>query len=303
MKVLITGGAGFIGSHLSDHLLARGDNVLVIDNYATARRDSLAPHDNLTTIDGDIADRELVGSIFADFKPEVVVHAAASYKDPNNWVEDVKTNTLGTAHVIQACQAEKIKRLIYFQTSLCYGLMPLEQPITLSHPIRPQGSSYAISKTAAEHYISFRLANVCGPRGLSGPLPTFYQRLNNNLKCFVVDTKRDFMFIQDLVDVVIKAIDGRGGRGAYHVSSGSDYSIKELFDAVVKAMGITLDEEIEVRPRNPDDAPTILLDPSKTIKDFGWKATISLEDGVHETIEYYKEYGVAETYTHLKMKE
>jgi UDP-glucose 4-epimerase len=189
--------------------------------------------------------------------------------------------------------------------------MPLEQPITLSHPIRPEGSSYAISKTAAEHYIqmsgldyiSFRLANVCGPRGLSGPLPTFYQRLSNNLKCFVVDTKRDFMFIQDLVDVVIKAIDGKGGRGAYHVSSGSDYTIKALFDAVVKAMEITLDEEVEVRPRNPDDAPTILLDPSKTNKDFGWKATISLEDGVHETVEYYKKYGVVETYTHLKMKE
>jgi UDP-glucose 4-epimerase len=311
MKVLITGGAGFIGSHLNDHLLARGDEVLTIDNYATARRDNLTPHDNLRIIEGDIANQELVQSIFADFRPEVVVHAAASYKDPNNWVEDIKTNTLGTAHVVQACQGEKIQRLIYFQTSLCYGLMPLEQPITLSHPIRPEGSSYAISKTAAEQYIqlsgldyiSFRLANVCGPRGLSGPLPTFYQRLSNKLKCFVVDTKRDFMFIQDLVDIVTMAIDGKGERGAYHVSSGSDYSIKELFDAVVKVMGITLDEEVEVRPRNPDDAPTILLDPSKTNQDFGWKATISLEAGVHETIEYYREYGVTETYTHLKMKE
>ena len=311
MKVLITGGAGFIGSHLSDHLVARGDKVLTLDNYATARRDNLTPHENLRVIDGDIAVQELVDNIFADFKPEIVVHAAASYKDPNDWVEDAKTHTLGTAHVVQACQRENIKRLIYFQTSLCYGLMPLEQPITLSHPIRPEGSSYAISKTAAEQYIqlsgldfiSFRLANVCGPRGLSGPLPTFYQRISNNLKCFVVDTKRDFMFIQDLVDVVIMAIDGKGGRGAYHVSSGSDYSIKELFDAVVKAMGITLDEEVEVRPRNPDDAPTILLDPSKTNQDFGWNATISLEDGVYEAIEYYKEYGVTETYTHLKLKE
>jgi UDP-glucose 4-epimerase len=311
MKVLITGGAGFIGSHLSDHLVARGDKVLTLDNYATARRDNLTPHGNLRVIDGDIAVQELVDNIFADFKPEIIVHAAASYKDPNDWVEDAKTNTLGTAHVVQACQRENIKRLIYFQTSLCYGLMPLEHPITLSHPIRPEGSSYAISKTAAEQYIqlsgldfiSFRLANVCGPRGLSGPLPTFYQRLSNNLKCFVVDTKRDFMFIQDLVDVVIMAIDGKGGRGAYHVSSGSDHSIKELFDAVVKAMGITLDEEVEVRPRNPDDAPTILLDPSKTNQDFGWNATISLEDGVYEAIEYYKEYGVTETYTHLKLKE
>ena len=308
MKVLITGGAGFIGSHLADYLLARGDAVLSVDNYATARRDNLTPHDNLTEFDGDIGEQEQVDSIFADFKPDVVVHAAASYKDPNNWIEDVKTNALGTVNVVQACQRGNIDRLIYFQTSLCYGLMPVEQPITLSHPIRPEGSSYAISKTAAEQYIqlsgldyiSFRLANVCGPRNLSGPLPTFFQRLSNNLKCFVVDTRRDFMFIQDLLTVVMMAIDGKGSIGAYHVSSGSDYSIKELFDAVVKAMGVTLDEEVEVRPRNPDDAPTILLDPSKTNKDFGWKATISLEEGVYDAVRYYEEYGVTETYTHLK---
>ena len=311
MKVLITGGAGFIGSHLADHLLARDNEVLIIDNYATARRDNLNPYDNLTVIEDDIANQKLVNDIFDAFEPEIVVHAAASYKDPNNWTEDVKTNTLGTVHVVEASQRVNIKRLIYFQTSLCYGLKPLEQPITLSHPILPEGSSYAISKTAAEQYIqlsgldyiSFRLANVCGPRGLSGPLPTFYQRLSNNLKCFVVDTKRDFMFIKDLIDVVMMAIDGKGSRGAYHVSSGSDYSIKELFDTVVKVMGITLDEEVEVRPRNPDDAPTILLDPSKTNQDFGWKATISLEDGVYDAVEYYKERGVTETYTHLKQND
>jgi UDP-glucose 4-epimerase len=108
------------------------------------------------------------------------------------------------------------------------------------------------------------------------------------------------MFIKDLLAVVMMAIDGKGSIGAYHVSSGSDYSIKELFHAVVKAMGVTLDEEVEVRPRNPDDAPTILLDPSKTNEDFGWKATISLEEGVYDAVKYYEECGVTETYTHLK---
>jgi UDP-glucose 4-epimerase len=108
------------------------------------------------------------------------------------------------------------------------------------------------------------------------------------------------MFIKDLLAVVMMAIDGKGSIGAYHVSSGSDYSIKELFDAVVKAMGVTLEEEVEVRPRNPDDAPTILLDPSKTNEDFGWQATISLEEGVYDAVKYYEEYGVTETYTHLK---
>ncbi len=136
MKILITGGSGFVGSHLTDRLLARGDEVLVIDNYATGRRDNLTPHPKLQVIEGTIADGELVQKAFESFKPEKVVHAAASYKDPNNWVEDARTNVVGTANVVQASQSQGVKRLIYFQTALCYGLHPLEQPITLTHPIR-----------------------------------------------------------------------------------------------------------------------------------------------------------------------
>jgi UDP-glucose 4-epimerase len=310
-KVLITGGAGFIGSHLAERLLASDDQILVIDNYATARRDSLAPHPNLTVIEGTIADAELVNQAFDRFRPEIVVHAAASYKDPNNWEEDARTNSLGTAIVVQASQRLKVRRLIYFQTALCYGLHPLEQPITLTHPIQSGASSYAISKTAGEYYVrlsdldylSFRLANVYGPRNLSGPLPTFYHRLISGKPCFVVDTRRDFIFVDDLIKVVMKALDGQGERGIYHVSSGSDYAIKELFDATVKALGIPLDGEVEVRPRNPDDAFTILLDPSKTNHDFDWQATTPLETGVRATVEWSRKYGVAQTYTHLKMEQ
>ncbi len=308
MKVLITGGAGFIGSHLADGLLSRGDEVLVIDNYSTARRDNLAPHRNLKVVEGTIADRELVYGLWEDFKPDFVVHAAASFKDPDNWEEDARTNTLGGAIVTQASLKTKVKRLIYFQTALCYGVKPLEQPITLDHPLRPGDSSYAISKTAAEQYIalsgidfiSFRLANAYGPRNLSGPLPTFYNRLTNGLKCFVMDTRRDFIYIQDVIDVVLLALYGKGKRGVYHVSSGKDFSIKELFDHTVEALGITLEEEVEVRERSPDDAFTILLDPSKTTEDFGWRPTRPLAEGIKSAIEWYKTHGVSQTFTHLK---
>jgi UDP-glucose 4-epimerase len=307
-NVLITGGAGFIGSHLTDRLLERGDSVLVIDNFATARRDTLTPHENLTIVEDTIADDGLVERVFTEFGPEIVVHAAASYKDPDAWTEDSRTNAVGTANVVRAAKAAGVSRLVYFQTALCYGLHPEEQPITLSHPLDPKDSSYAISKTAGEWYvrlsgldwISFRLANVYGPRNLSGPLPTFFQRLSEGKPCFVMDTRRDFVFVDDLVEVALKAVDGGGESGVYHVSSGSDVSIKELFDATVKAMGIVLDEEVEVRPRNPDDAPSILLDPSKTERDFGWAARTSLEDGVAKAVDYYREHGVAETFTHLK---
>jgi UDP-glucose 4-epimerase len=308
MNVLITGGAGFIGSHIADRLLARGEEVLVIDNYSTGRRDNLTPHPKLTVVEGTIADTALVNRIFDEFQPEQVVHAAASYKDPENWVEDVNTNVLGTTNITQAAKRLGVKRLIYFQTALCYGLRPLEQPITLNHPIISGGSSYAISKTAGEQYIqlsgldfiSFRLANAYGPRNLSGPLPTFYHRLTNNKPCFVTDTRRDFIYIDDLIDVVMRALDGKGNSGFYHISSGSDYAIKELFDATVKALNITLEQDVEVRPRKADDAYTILLDPSQTNQDFGWKITTVLETGVQAAIEWYKQYGITQTYTHLK---
>ena len=309
MKVLITGGAGFIGSHLAERLLARGDEVVVVDNYATGRRDNLAPQTRLTIVEGTIADAALVDRVFDSTRPELVVHAAASYKDPTDWAEDVRTNVLGTAHVVQASERIGVRRVIYLQTALCYGLHPLEQPITLAHPIRPEGSSYAISKTSGEHYIglsgldfiSFRLANAYGPRNLSGPLPTFFQRLTTGKPCFVMDTRRDFIFIADLVEVVLKALDGRGARGAYHVASGSDFSIKELFDETVRALGVTLDGGVELRPRSPDDAFSILLDPNKTYRDFDWRPTTPLGRGVARAIAYYREAGITAAYTHLKL--
>jgi UDP-glucose 4-epimerase len=307
-NVLVTGGAGFIASHLVEKMLERGDSVLVIDNFATARRDTLGEHPNLKLVEDTIADTELVDGLFADFAPEVVVHAAASYKDPDDWDEDARTNALGTANIVQAAERTGVRRLVYFQTALCYGLHPHEQPITLAHPLDPSASSYAISKTAGELYIrlskldwiSFRLANVYGPRNLSGPLPTFYQRLTEGKSVFVMDTRRDFVFVDDLVAVAMKAVDGKGETGVYHVSSGSDVSIKELFDATIDAMGIELEEEVEVRPRPEDDAPSILLDPSKTERDFEWTAQGQLSEGVAKAIRYYRDYGVAETFTHLK---
>ena len=162
--------------------------------------------------------------------------------------------------------------------------------------------------TAAEQYlelsgaelISFRLANAYGPRNLSGPLPTFYHRLTNGLPCFVMDTRRDFIFVDDLIEVVVKALNGMGSQGYYHISSGTDYSIKELFDGTVKALEIQLDEEVEVRPRSEDDVFTILIDPSKTNQDFDWQASTPLENGIKAAIEWYKEHGITQTFTHLK---
>ncbi|MBL7069128.1 MAG: NAD-dependent epimerase/dehydratase family protein [Candidatus Omnitrophica bacterium] len=307
MKVLITGGAGFIGSHIAELLISRSDRVLVLDNYATGRPDNLKLHNLLTISEGDIAERAFVEKAFLDFQPEIVIHAAASYKDPEDWKTDARTNVLGTINVLNASKQTGVRRLIYFQTSLCYGLRPLKQPITLDHPLYPE-SSYAISKTAAEQYIalsgidfiSFRLANIYGPRNLSGAVPTFYSRLTSRKRCFVMDTRRDYIFVQDLMDVVMKAIDGMGDKGYYHISSGSDYSTKDIFDAVVGALGIKLSEPVEVRPRNKDDVYTILLDPTRANDDFNWKTKTPLGEGIGHAVRWYGKHEIKETYTHLK---
>jgi UDP-glucose 4-epimerase len=310
MKILITGGAGFIGSNLTDRLIAAGHDVLVVDNFSTGRRDNLKTHPKLQLVELHIAEREALFKVFNSFKPQRVVHAAASYKNPDAWLEDCRTNIEGTANVVQACEATGVERILYYQTALQYGLKPIEQPITLNHPVLSGGSSYAISKTAAKQYlemskldcISFILANAYGPRNISGPLPTFYQRLSEGKACFVMDTRRDFIFIDDLVDVSFKAIvEGKGVKGSYHIASGGDYSIKELFDATLHAMKIKPEKDVEVRPRSPDDAFTILLDPSKTFHDFGWKTTTPLEYGVSKAIQYYAEFGITETFTHLRL--
>ena len=237
MKVFVTGGAGQVGSTVIDMLAQRGDEVLAIDNFTTGRRDNLVPNAKVKLIEDTIVDGPLVDQLFEDFKPDVVVHTAASYKDPEDWGADAMVNAGGTANIAKACKIHKVRRLIYFQTALCYGTKPTQQPITLDHSINPVNSSYAISKTAGEHYVqysgtdwvTFRLANVIGPRNVSGPLPIFYQRLSEGKRCFVTPARRDFCFAGDLAKTVVDAINGKG-HGTYHFSSGKDVSIRELYD-------------------------------------------------------------------------
>ncbi len=287
--------------------MEQGYDVLALDNFETGRRIHLPnEHERLRVVAGSIADKELVDDVFEAFKPDIVVHTAASYKDPDDWYADAMTNSVGGANLVKASLHQNVQRVIYFQTALCYGVKPLEQPITLSHPIDPANSSYAITKTTTEQflevsgldYVTFRLANVIGPRNVSGPLPIFYERLKAGKRCFVTEARRDFVFVKDLARTVMQAIDGRGS-GAYHFSSGKDIAIKELYDAVVKGLKLNDYPEPEIRPLGEDDAPSILLDPSRTFADFGEVAFTPLDDLVQAAVDYYDTHGVTGGYTHL----
>lgn len=311
MKVLISGGCGQVGSHVGEMLLARGDSVIAVDNFSTGRRIHLPDaHDALTFVEGDIADKAMIDGLFEEHKPDVVVHTAASYKDPDDWHSDTMTNTVGGSNLIRAALDHSVSRFVYYQTALCYGVKPQMQPVPLDHPINPGNSSYSISKTTTEQYlelsgldyVTFRLANVIGPRNVSGPLPIFYQRLQNQKGCFVTKARRDFVYVGDLARYSVKAVDGQGN-GAYHFSSGGDIAILELYDAVVAAMELPEYPSPEVRELEPDDAPTILLDPTRTFADFGDIEFTPLQETVSRAVAYYNEFGAEGGYTHLSHKE
>ena len=292
MKVLITGAAGFIGSHIAE----RFRDVIGIDNLSTGRRANFEGD----LIVGDIADDDAM--LFAE--PDVIYHCAASYRDRGAWEQDARTNVQGTINVVRLAQRTGAK-LVYFQTSLCYGPKPAS-PVTVDAPLDPHGS-YAVSKTAAEAYIrdsgidyvSLRLANIYGPRNLSGPVPTFWKRLDESQPVTVVDSRRDFVYISDLVRLAFEM--AFEGHGVYHVSSGRDYAIADLYAAVAAAMGRD-DPAPEPQPRGPDDVATILIDPSETEHAFAWKATTPLAEGVAEAVRWYEANGVTDTYTHLSVK-
>lgn len=308
MKLLVTGGSGQIGSHVIDQEIDNYEKIISIDNLSTGKAYHLKDYKNLINIFCDISDTQKIKEIFEKYEPDVVVHCAGSYKDPNDWQSDVVTNCLGSVNIIKSSMVAKVKRFIYFQTSLCYGLKNSSELIKIDHLRQPESSSYSISKTTAEYYlelsglnyVTFRLANVIGPRNLAGALPIFYKRLKNKEKIFVSESRRDFVSAFDLSQIVSKALMGHGN-GAYHFSSGKDIAISELLNVLLENFKPSYNPEIERIPLQKDDTKTILLDPSKTLKDFGNVKFQSINEIVSNALIYYDQYGVSDEYTHLKI--
>lgn len=305
MRIIITGGAGCLGSNLIEHWLPQGHEILVIDNFATGKRGVLPALPGLTLIEGSIADRDLVASAFDRFRPTHVVHSAASYKDPADWREDIATNVDGTVNVIEAACAAGARRILNFQTVLCYG-RPESTPIPVEHPLRPF-TSYGISKVAGEQYlamsglpyVSLRLANVTGPRLAIGPIPTFYKRLKAGQGCFCSDAQRDFLDMSDFLAAVDLAMAESAPTGVLNVSSGIGHSIKEIYDLVRSHLGLPADPDVKVVPVGDDDVPSVVPDPSRTRTLLGWQARVPFDETIRRLLAWYDAYGVSDVYSHL----
>lgn len=304
MRLLITGGAGCLGSNLIERYFPKGHKICVIDNFATGKREVVPPQQGLIVIEGSVADEALVNRAFADFQPTHVIHSAAAYKDPSDWAEDSATNVLGTIHMAKAAMEAGVKRLVNFQTALCYG-RPTEVPIPVDHPTAPF-TSYGISKTAGEAYLtqsglpvtSLRLANICGPRLAIGSIPTFYQRLKAGQNCFCSDTARDFLDMSDFFKLMDKVLADDAPTGVFNVSTGEGHSILEIFQTVAKYLGISV-PDVPVVPPGDDDVPEVVLNPVMTEKTFGWKAEVDFHQTINNQLRWYDKYGVNDIFSHL----
>lgn len=307
MRVLITGGAGMVGSHVAELLESRGDEVISVDNFATGRPEHLVNLKRTHKLKESIAKESFIEKIHQEYSSlDAIVHTAASYADGNDWNEHINTNVLGTAHITRLAERYNC-RLIYFQTALCYGSNPSIQPVPIDYPRQPMASSYAISKTAGEFYIeqsgidyvTFRLANIVGPRNLSGPLPIFYKRISSGERCLIANAKRDFIDVRNLAPVVVQAVDGRGS-GAYHFSSGKDVSILDLFKEVVSALSLPSEPEYDFQETAAGGPSSIFLDPTRTHLDFEMPELNPIGVTVAGAVDYYRKFGVTREVTHLK---
>ena len=304
MKILVAGGAGCLGSNLIEHLLPKGHRLHVIDNFATGKRELVPEVEGLSLTEGDIADASIVNEAFAEFQPDIVINSAASYKDPDNWAADVSTNVMGSINLIKASEAHQVKKIINFQTALCYGHPP-EIPTKETASTKPF-TSYGISKTAGEDFhlmsdiptVSFRLANVTGPRLAIGPIPTFYQRLKDEKNCFCSDTKRDFLDMSDFLSLMDLALEDEEHVGIFNVSTGTTHSIKEIFDIVADYLGKGIIDVPIVAP-NEDDVPIVCLDPTMVQDAFGWTPKVPFEEIIINQLKWYDKHGVSTIYSHL----
>lgn len=307
MRLLITGGAGCLGSAIVREFLAKSEGILVVDNLSTGHKEWLPSRTNLMVREGDVRDGELLETVFRDFRPTHVVHAAGSYADPNDWVGDLETNTLGSMNVARVSEKWNVSHLVYLQTALAYGT-PTITPIPATHQLSPK-SSYAISKVGGERYalgadipvsVSLRVANTCAPHLSIGPLPTFYKNILAGTTSKVSPAERDFLDVEDFLNLLDCIFDSNDPQGAsYNVSTGKGRTIQEVFETVRGLLGRP-DAPFELMPLREDDISSVVLDPTLTCERFDWKPQKDFEETVSRQIGWFEQHGVGALRSHFR---
>jgi UDP-glucose 4-epimerase len=309
MRALVTGGAGFIGSALVDSLLARGDEVTVLDDLSTGRRSNLddALARGARLVEGDVRDAGAVASAIDGGGVEVVFHLAAqidvrrSVADPRF---DLDVNAGGTLQVLEASRAKTVTRLVFASTGgAIYGEGDgRELPLT-EDAERVPDAPYGQSKNAAEGYVglyarlhglstaALRLANVYGPRqdplGEAGVAAIFSGALLEGRTPTVFGDglqTRDYVYVGDVVDAFVAASSPATPTGAFNVGTGVETNVIELGEALAASAGVPF--EPEHAPPRLGEVRRIAIDPSLAGRELGWKPRVSLEEGLARTVEW-----------------
>jgi UDP-glucose 4-epimerase len=310
MNVLVTGGAGFIGSHLAEGLLAAGHRVVVIDNESTGKRENVP--NGTAYFRGDVAKTEDLENTFQGGL-DAVCHIAGqvsiirSFTDP---VADLRTNTQGTINVLQLCLKYKVPRLIYASSMTNYGDTEV-LPIPETHSCAPT-SYYGITKYAAERYVhatgrradlgfafhvtSLRMYNVYGPRQAldnpyQGVLGIFLGNLLRKEPITIFGDggqSRDFVYISDVVRAWVNALDNEGSFGrVFNIGSGRRLTINQLADCVLEALQQSRSTwEVRYLPARPGEQRHVEADIRLAASAMGWTPAVSFEEGLAETLRW-----------------
>ncbi len=304
MKILVTGGAGFIGSNLVDALIEMGNTVSVVDNLSTGFLNNV----NSLAIfhQSDIRDTAQMWRIFDDFRPDYVFHLAAqidvrkSLEDP---LFDAECNILGSLNLILEAMRTDVKKIIYISTGGAMYGEPDELPVNENHPIRPE-CNYGVSKHAVEHYLYqygvnfdlnytvLRLPNVYGPRqnplGEAGVNAIFiHQMLAGETPKIYGDGEqlRDYVYVDDIADVMIRSIE-RGDKQIYNIGSSIGTSVNEIYRHLQDIIGFQ-PAPIYAPPRMGEIQKTY-MDASKAKRELEWEPTMSFRKGLERTVEWHR---------------
>jgi UDP-glucose 4-epimerase len=307
MRTLVTGGAGFIGSNLVDALLARGDEVTVVDDLSTGRRENLEPGlvAGAALVEADIRDRAALEDLAGRERPEAVFHLAAqidvrkSVADP---AFDAAINIGGTANVLEAARVAGARVVFSSTGGAIYGEGDgQELPLLEDAPLAPE-APYGQSKFAAEGYlalyerlyglstVALRLGNVYGPRqdplGEAGVIAIFCGRLREGKRPTVFgDGKqtRDYIYVGDVVAAMLAAA-GSEATGPINVGTGIETDVLELVRALGE-LGVSGDFEPEFAPARTGEVQRISIDPSRAERELGWRPQMGLEEGLGVTLD------------------
>ena len=298
----MTGGAGFIGSHVVEDLLARGHEVAVADDLSSGKRANVP--EAAPFFEADI--RTGCGDVFASFRPEALCHQAAqmdvrrSVREPDF---DADVNVLGSVRLLESCVEHGVGKVVFASTGgAVYGEQH-EFPASEEHPQYPV-SPYGVSKLAVERYLHYyrvqhglsytalRYANVYGPRqdphGEAGVVAIFSGNLAAGRPSTIFGTgeqTRDYVYVEDVARANVAALEGGPAPGAYNVGTGVETSVAELYERMMRLSGRDLPPERG--PAKPGEQSRSSVDPTRAAKELGWKPVTDLAGGLEHTMRFF----------------